>query len=70
MGVSSRGASSRLPSAARTTARARWSRFFENYLLGPEALPTVLEIDGDDSSTTTADVLELQLQIESAAEEG
>jgi len=30
----------------------------------------VLEIDGDDSSTTTADVSELQLQIESAAEEG
>jgi len=29
----------------------------------------VLEIDGDDSSTTTADVSELQLQIEGAAEE-
>ena len=30
----------------------------------------MLEIDGDDSSTTTADVSELQLQIESAAEAG
>ena len=29
----------------------------------------VLEIDGDDSSTTTADVSELQLLIEVAAEE-
>ena len=29
----------------------------------------VLEFDGDDSSTTTADVSELQLQIEGAAEE-
>ena len=29
----------------------------------------VLEIDGDDSSTTTADVSELQLLIDGAAEE-
>ena len=36
---------------------------------GSGALRMVLEIDGDDSSTTTADVSELQLLIEGAAEE-
>ena len=47
----------------------RRCRFFENYLLSPEALLDVPEIDGDDSSTTTADVTELQLLIEGAAVE-
>ena len=36
---------------------------------GSGALRMVLEIDGDDSSTATADVSELQLQIEGAAVE-
>ena len=52
--------------------RADWSnarRSFELGHAGCGALRIVLEFDGDDCSTTTADVSELQLQIEGAAEE-
>ena len=52
--------------------RADWSnarRSFEFGHAGCGALRIVLEFDGDDCSTTTADVSELQLQIEGAAEE-
>ena len=37
------------PSSASRTASTRWCLSFETYLLGPEALLAVLEIDGDDS---------------------
>ena len=51
------------PSTASRTASTRRCRYFETYLLGPEALLAVLEIDGDDILTTTADVSKLQLLI-------
>ena len=44
-------------------------RSFQFGHAGSVALRMVLEFDGDDSSTTTADVSELQLQIEGAAVE-
>ena len=51
--------------AERTNAR----RSFEFGNAGCGALRIVQKIIGDDCSTTTADVSELQLQIEGAAEE-
>ena len=51
----------------RRAESTRRSLSIETYLLGPETSLTVLEIDGDDSSTTTTDVAELQLMIEGAA---
>ena len=69
MGSLSREPRSRSPPPVRRADRTKARRSFEFGHAGCGALRIVLEFDGDDCSTTTADVSELQLQIEGAAEE-
>ena len=59
----------RCPPPVRRADRTNARRYIEFGHAGSGALRMVLEFDGDDSSTTTADVSELQLQIEGAAVE-
>ena len=69
MGSLSRETRSRSPPPERRADRSKARRSIEIGHAGSGALRMELEIDGDDSSTSSADVSELQLLIEGAAVE-